>query len=225
PLDEDFRVRLEDYTRPHGGIVLPNPNAPTGIGLAREAIRALLTASADTGVLIDEAYVDFGGASAAPLIGEFPNLLVTQTLSKSRALAGLRVGYALGDAGLIAALETVKGCFNSYPLDRLALAGAAAAVADTAWFAETCAQVVASRAWLTAELTALGFEVLPSQANFVFARHPAHAGADLKQALRERHVLVRHFARPRIADFLRITVGTPAQCAALVAALRDSGLG
>ncbi|MEQ8235027.1 MAG: histidinol-phosphate transaminase, partial [Gammaproteobacteria bacterium] len=190
PLADDFRVRIEDYARPNGGIVLPNPNAPTGIGLAHAAIRALLAQNPASVVLIDEAYVDFGGESAVPLITEFPNLLVTQTLSKSRALAGLRVGYALGDAGLVNALETVKGCFNSYPLDRLALAGARAALEDTDWFETTCARVVASRARLAGELGALGFEVLPSQANFLFVRHPAYDGASLQQALRERGVLV-----------------------------------
>ena len=150
PLDDEFRVRLADYARPNGGIVLPNPNAPTGIALSRAELRTLLTGNPDSVVLVDEAYVDFGAESAVPLIGEFPNLLVTQTLSKSRALAGLRVGYALGAPDLIGALETVKGCFNSYPLDRLALAGATAALADNAWFADTCGKIATSRDWLTA---------------------------------------------------------------------------
>lgn len=224
PLDAGFRVRVEDYARPNGGIVLPNPNAPTGIGLPRHAVRALLAANSSAVVLIDEAYVDFGGETAVPLVAEFPNLLVTQTLSKSRALAGLRVGYAIGDTGLIGALETVKGCFNSYPLDRLALAGAQAAIEDGDWFGDTCRRVLESREWLARELSRLHFEVLPSQANFLFVRHPGHTGAALQQALRDRGVLVRHFARPRIADFLRITVGTPDECAALLAALHDSGI-
>lgn len=224
PLDDEFRVRLGDYARPNGGIVLPNPNAPTGIALSRAELRTLLAGNPDSVVLVDEAYVDFGAESAVPLIGEFPNLLVTQTLSKSRALAGLRVGYALGAPDLIGALETVKGCFNSYPLDRLALAGATAALADNAWFADTCGKIATSRDWLTAELGKLGFEVLPSRANFVFARHATRSGASLQQALRERNVLVRRFDRPRIADFLRITVGTQAECETLLANLREIGL-
>jgi len=224
PLDGEFRVRLADYARPNGGIVLPNPNAPTGIALSRAELRSLLAGNPDSVVLVDEAYVDFGADSAVPLIGEFPNLLVTQTLSKSHALAGLRVGYALGAPGLIGALETVKGCFNSYPLDRLALAGASAALTDNEWFADTCGRIAASRDWLTAELGKLGFEVLPSRANFVFARHATRSGASLQQALRARNVLVRRFDRPRIADFLRITVGTQPECETLLANLREIGL-
>jgi histidinol-phosphate aminotransferase len=218
-LREDFRIEVEDYARPNGGIILPNPNAPTGRGLALADLERLLTAHRDVVVVIDEAYVDFGAASAVPLIARHPNLLVVQTFSKSRALAGLRVGFALGDANLVNALETVKGCFNSYPLDRVALAAAEAAMRDRAWFEDTRGRIVASREALTQNLAARGFEVLPSQANFVFARHPAHDGAALHAALRERGVLVRHFARPRIADFLRITVGTDEECALLVSAL------
>jgi histidinol-phosphate aminotransferase len=172
-------------------------------------------------VVIDEAYVDFGTESAVALIPHHPNLLVTQTLSKSRSLAGLRVGYALGDEGLIEGLERVKNSFNSYPLDRLALAGAVAAFADDAYFRDTCQRIVASREALTRGLAALGFEVLPSSANFVFARHPAHDAAALQRGLRERRIVVRHFTQPRIAQFLRITVGTDEECAALLAALAE----
>ncbi|MGE0486464.1 MAG: histidinol-phosphate transaminase [Gammaproteobacteria bacterium] len=218
-LREDFRVAVEDYARPSGGIILPNPNAPTGSGLDLADIERLLAAHPEVVVVIDEAYVDFGAASAVPLIARHPNLLVVQTFSKSRALAGLRVGFALGDANLVNALETVKGCFNSYPLDRVALAAAEAAMRDRAWFEATCARIIASRERLTAALAARDFEVLPSQANFVFARHPAHDGAALHAALREHGVLVRHFAKPRIADFLRITVGTEDECARLVSVL------
>jgi len=221
PLDDAFRVDFAGYARPNGGIVLPNPNAPTGRAVPRPAIRALLERNRDSVVLVDEAYVDFGAESVAPLVREFPNLLVVHTFSKSRSLAGLRVGYALADAGLIEALVRVKDSFNSYPLDRLALAGAEASVADAAWFEATCARIVASREALSAGLAALGFEVLPSAANFVFARHPAHDARGLQQALRDRRILVRHFGAPRIAQFLRITVGTDAQCAALLDALRE----
>lgn len=220
PLDDAFQVDLAGYARPSGGIVLPNPNAPTGAALGLDAIRALVEQHPDAVVVIDEAYVDFGAESAVPLVREYPNLLVTQTLSKSRALAGLRVGFAFGDPALVAALETVKGCFNAYPMDRLALAGAQAAFEDREWFETMRGRIMASRAWLTGELTGLGFEVLPSQANFVLARHPAHDGAALHAGLRERRVLVRHFAQPRIRDYLRITVGTDEQCRALVEALQ-----
>jgi histidinol-phosphate aminotransferase len=219
PLAEDFSIDLAAYARPNGGIVLANPNAPTGRALSRAQIRALLQGNRASVVVIDEAYVDFGAESAVPLIAEFPNLLVVHTLSKSRALAGLRVGFAMGHPSLIEALERVKGCFNSYPLDRLAQAGAVAALADVDWFERTRQQVVASRAVLSEGLQARGFEVLPSAANFVFARHPGWRGATLLAALRERRILVRQFDKPRISDFLRITVGTPEQVSALLNAL------
>ncbi len=222
PLDEAFRVMIGDYARPNGGIVLPNPNAPTGCALGIDDLRQLLQANPRSVVLVDEAYVDFGAVSCVSLVAEFPNLLVVQTLSKSRALAGLRVGFALGHAGLVEALERVKGSFNSYPLDRLALAGAEAALADFAYFDAMRRRIMESREWLGAALAGLGFEVLPSSANFVFARHPARRGAELQQRLRQRNILVRHFARPRIADFLRITIGTHEECEALVSALRET---
>lgn len=220
PLTERFEIDFADYEQPNGGIIFPNPNAPTGVLAPLEAIRALLEKNTGSVVVVDEAYVDFGGESAIALVREFPNLLVTQTLSKSRSLAGLRVGLAVGHPDLIEALERIKNSFNSYPLGRMALAGAAAAFADRDYFRQTCAAVIDSREQLVQELTALGFEVLPSAANFVFARHPAHEGAALAQALRARAVLVRHFQKPRIDRFLRISIGTPEQNAALVAALR-----
>lgn len=221
PLDDGFAVRVTDYLGEPGAIVLPNPNAPTGRALSLDAIEALLANDPDSVVLVDEAYVDFGAASAAALVARHPNLLVVQTLSKSRSLAGLRVGFALGQPALIEALERVKGSFNSYPIDRLALAGAVAALDDRGYFDEMRARVIASRERLAREMAALGFEVLPSQANFVFARHPRRAGSALLADLRERKILVRHFPAPRIDDFIRITVGTDAQCDALLAALRE----
>lgn len=221
PLDGTLGIRLADYDRPCGAIILPNPNAPTGSGLPRAGIAALLAAHPDKVVVIDEAYVDFGGETAVPLVKDHPNLLVVQTLSKSRALAGLRVGFAIGQAPLIEALVRVKDSFNSYPLDRLALVGATAAIEDEAWFAEACGKVIASRTRLTGELEALGFEVLPSVANFVFARHASVPGGDLAQKLREKAILVRHFRRPRIENHLRITIGTDAECDRLVTALRE----
>lgn len=220
PLGPDFAVNVADYCVPNGGIVLPNPNAPTGMALGLDQLRVLLGANRNSVVLIDEAYVDFGAESAASLIPEFDNLLVVQTLSKSRALAGLRVGFALGHPALIEALARVKDSFNSYPLDRLALAGAQAAIEDQAYFEQITAAVVKSRDWLTAELTQLGFHTLPSSANFVFSSHPVHPAADLLAALRERKILVRHFAKGRIANHLRISVGTQQECEALIDALQ-----
>jgi histidinol-phosphate aminotransferase len=221
PLDEGMRIRVEDYRRAAGSIVIANPNAPTGMGLPRAEIARLLDEHSNIPVLIDEAYVDFGGESAMPLIADHPNLLVVQTMSKSRALAGLRVGYALGDAGLIEALRRVKDSFNSYPLGRIAQDGATASVRDEAYFRESCARVVAGREAMARELVRLGFDVLPSSANFVFARHPARGGLALAAGLRERAVLVRHFTRPRTADWLRITVGTDEDTRRLIAAAAD----
>ncbi|MFN3586624.1 MAG: histidinol-phosphate transaminase [Moraxellaceae bacterium] len=220
PLNAAFEIEFDDYAQPNGGIIFPNPNAPTGVLAPLAAIRALLSRNTASVVVVDEAYIDFGGESAISLVQEFPNLLVTQTLSKSRSLAGLRVGLAVGHPALIEALERIKNSFNSYPLGRMALVGAAAAFADRAYFQQTCAAVIDAREQLVRELEGLGFEVLPSAANFVFARHPAHEGAALAQALRERAVLVRHFQKPRIDRFLRISIGTPEQNAALVTALR-----
>jgi len=222
PLTETFEIRIDDYFQSNGGIVFPNPNAPTGRALPLTEIERLLQANTESVVVIDEAYVDFGGESAVRLVNRYPQLLVVHTLSKSRSLAGLRVGYAIGHEALIEALTRVKDSFNSYPLDRLAIAGAGAAMADRAYFAETCRRVVAARATLTAALAALDFTVLPSAANFVFARHGREGGAELAAALRERGIIVRHFKEPsRIAPFLRITVGTDAQCTALAEVLRE----
>lgn len=221
PLDAAMRVNLADYRRPGSAILLCNPNAPTGIALPRAAIEALVSEHSDRLVVVDEAYVDFGAESVVPLVARHDNLLVVQTLSKSRALAGLRVGFAIGQRPLIEALERVKDSFNSYPLDCLALSGAVAAIEDDAWFQETRQRIIASRATLAGSLAELDFEVLPSLANFVFARHGGHRGADLAARLRERGVLVRHFQKPRIEDYLRITVGTDDQCSRLIGLLRE----
>ncbi len=218
-LDEQFQIRVEDYQRPNAGIIFPNPNAPTGCLLALDAIEQLLKANPDSVVVVDEAYIDFGGQTAISLVDRYPNLLVTQTLSKSRSLAGLRVGLAVGHPDLIEALERIKNSFNSYPLDRMAIVGAAAAFQDKAYFDETCRKVIDSREHLVAELTARGFEVLPSAANFIFARHPEQDAAGLAARLREQGVIVRHFKQARIAQFLRITIGTPEQNQALLDAL------
>ena len=221
PLDTAMQIRVADYRQAAGAIIVPNPNAPTGVALSRAEIATLLEQHKDVPVVIDEAYVDFGGETAIPLVASHPNLLVVQTMSKSRALAGLRVGYAIGDAGLIEALTRVKDSFNSYPLGRPAQAGAIAALGDEAWFQQSRARVIEGRERLIGGLAQLGFEVLPSSANFVFARHPAHDGATLAAALRQRAVIVRHFAAPRISDYLRITVGTNEQTDRLMSALSD----
>lgn len=215
-LDEQFQIRVSDYAKPNGGIIFPNPNAPTGCVVGLDAVEQMLKASPDSVVVVDEAYIDFCGETAISLVERYPNLLVTQTLSKSRSLAGLRVGLAVGHPDLIEALERVKNSFNSYPLDRLAIVGAAAAFEDREHFDSTRNKVIASRELLTAELQALGFEVLPSAANFIFARHPQHDGAGIAAKLREQGVIVRHFKQERIAQFLRISIGTPEQNQALL---------
>ncbi len=222
PLDEQFQIRVEDYARPNAGIIFPNPNAPTGCLLALEAVEKLLQGSPDSVVVVDEAYIDFGGQSAIALVDRYPNLLVTQTLSKSRSLAGLRVGLAVGHPDLIEALERIKNSFNSYPLDRMAIVGAAAAFEDREWFEQTCTKVIDSRERVVSELEKRGFEVLPSAANFIFARHPGKDAAGIAAGLREKGVIVRHFKQARIAQFLRITIGTPEQNQALLDAL-DAG--
>jgi histidinol-phosphate aminotransferase len=220
PLNARFEIDVADYQQPCGAIIVANPNAPTGIALTLAQIEALLDAHPDQVVVIDEAYVDFGAQSAAALLGRYDNLLVIQTLSKSRSLAGLRVGFALGHPVLIAGLERVKNSFNCYPLGQVQQAGAVAALDDTAYMAQTSQAIISTRAWLTAQMQALGFEVLPSQANFIFTRHPQHDGAQLAKALRERAILVRHFTAARIDQFLRISIGTDEECAKLIDALK-----
>ncbi len=204
-----------------GGIIFPNPNAPTGCANSLAEVEQIVAANQDIVVVVDEAYVDFGAQTAAMLVEKYPNLLVVRTLSKSHSLAGLRVGYAMGHPDLVQGLDRVKNSFNSYPLDNLALAGATAAIEDTEYFETTRNAVICSREALVVGLQNLGFEVLPSAANFVFARHPKRKGADLAAGLRAKNIIVRHFNKPRIADFLRITVGTDAQCAQLLTACAE----
>ncbi|EKF74188.1 histidinol-phosphate aminotransferase [Alcanivorax hongdengensis A-11-3] len=225
PLDDELAIAVDDYLKPNGGIIFPNPNAPTGRLLPLGEIERLLQANTDSLVVVDEAYIDFssdrkGGDSAIALVNRYPNLLVTQTLSKSRSLAGLRIGLAVGDAALIDGLNRIKDSFNSYPLDRLAIAAGVAAFEDRAWFEKGCTLVIEQRDWLATQLAERGFQSLPSAANFLFTRHPQHSGAALAGGLREQGVIVRHFGKPaRIADYLRITVGTAEQNQALIAAL------
>ncbi len=221
-LSERFEIRIDDYLeRQAGAVILPNPNAPTGRALPLAEIERLAAGLPDAPVVIDEAYVDFGAESATALIDRYPNLLITQTLSKAYSLAGLRVGFAMGHVDLIEALARVKDSFNSYPLDRLALAGAVAAIEDVEYLESTRLKVMATRQRMAHDLAGLGFDVLPSAANFLFARHARHDAAQLAQALRQRNIIVRHFKTARIEQFLRISVGTDAESERLIAALRD----
>lgn len=206
-LGEDFSIRVSDYLDQPGPIIIANPNAPTGIALSRTEIELLASTRTESVVVVDEAYVDFGAESAIELIHEFPNLLVVRTMSKSRGLAGLRVGYAVGNPSLIEAVSRIKDSFNSYPLDRLAQAAAIGSLLDEPYFQKTRSVVIENRGALTKALLTLGFEVLPSSANFVFARHNVHSALSLTNALREDAILVRHFDAERISNFLRITVG------------------
>jgi histidinol-phosphate aminotransferase len=220
PLNDAMQIEVGNYrNRACGGIIFPNPNAPTGTPLTLSAIEELLLAQPNAVVAVDEAYVDFGTETAVPLIRRYPNLLVIRTFSKSRSLAGLRVGFALGHPKLIEALERVKNSFNSYPLDRMAQAGAVASYGDEAYFQQTCKAIMASREQVAQALAKIGFTVLPSSANFILVRHASLPAAQLAAGLRERAIIVRHFNHPRINQYLRITIGTPDECATLIQAL------
>ncbi|OZY84252.1 histidinol-phosphate transaminase [Cellvibrio mixtus] len=222
PLCEDYTINFADYAQANGGIIFPNPNAPTAIGKPLAEIEALLQQNTESVVVVDEAYVDFGAQTAIALVDKYPNLLVVQTLSKSRSLAGMRVGLAIGHRDLIDALDRVKNSFNSYPLDRIAEAAAIVAFEDETYFSRCRDQIIATRDWTTAELEKLGFKVLPSQANFVFAEPLGKNAADLAQHLRDHKILVRYFNKPRISQFLRITIGTDEQMQALIEALKKA---
>jgi histidinol-phosphate aminotransferase len=222
-LNDNFDIVPADYQNLDvSGVVVTNPNAPTGKALSLADIEFILKANSDVVVLVDEAYVDFGAQSASTLINQYPNLLVVQTLSKSRALAGIRVGYALGHPELIEGLERLKNSFNSYPVDRIALAGATAAVEDEAYLKEICDKTIATREQTVKDLEALGFNVLPSATNFVFVTHPDKDAEQIYLALKEQGILVRFFGsnKPRIGNYLRITIGTDEEMAALTTALK-----
>lgn len=220
PLNEKFEIDISDYEQENGGIIITNPNAPTSIALGLNKIEKVLKANPNRVIVIDEAYVDFGAESAVDLVSRYENLVVCQTTSKSRSLAGLRVGFAIGQAHLIAALEAVKNSFNSYPIDRFAIAAAVASFEDQDYFQEQCEKVIVSREKLVANLTELGFNVLPSKANFIFAAHSLHDAAQLAEKLREQGIIVRYFNKPRINQFLRITIGTDEQNQRLVDTLK-----
>ncbi|MDR1278154.1 MAG: aminotransferase class I/II-fold pyridoxal phosphate-dependent enzyme, partial [Treponema sp.] len=210
PLGEDFSINADDYRVPAGGVILPNPNAPTGRVVSPGGLQSILAyhAAGNTVTVIDEAYAAFGAKSVVPLINEYPNLLTVHTLSKSASLAGLRAGFAIADEELIEGLCRIRDSFNSYTLDRLAQAGAAAALSDAAYYDEINRRVISARERVSAALAGMGFTVIPSQANFIFARHPRISGADFFARLRERGILARRFDKPRIRDFLRISIGT-----------------
>ncbi|WP_036165090.1 histidinol-phosphate transaminase [Massilia sp. 9096] len=221
PLDAAMRVDPAGYKSPCGGVVIANPNAPTGIALSLAEIEEVLQAQPERVVLIDEAYVDFGAESAVKLVARYPNLLVVQTFSKSRALAGLRVGAAFGQRHLMEGLERVKDSFNSYPLGRLSVAGAVASLEDEDYFQARRAQLIATRETLAGQLRELGFTVLPSSTNFLFVSHPKRRAFDLAQVLRVRAILVRHFSTLEIENYLRITIGTDEECEQLRSALAE----
>jgi len=221
PTDEQFRIDPGSYGTPNGGVILPNPNAPTSLGLNADGIKEILEANKHRVVIVDEAYIDFGGESVVPLIPDYPNLLVVQTLSKSRSLAGLRVGIALGQPDLIEGLNRIKNSFNSYTLDRLALAGAIASFADQVYFEETKRKVIATRERTTADLRLMGFQVLDSMANFIFVTHPVKEARELFSELKERGILVRYFNKPRIDKYLRVSIGTDEEMDSFLGALKE----
>ena len=219
PLTEDFTIRKEDYYRENGGIIFPNPNAPTGVELGQNDIEDIVSHNPDSIVIVDEAYVDFGAVSALPLIEKYDNVLVVQTFSKSRSLAGMRIGFAMGSKKLIAYINAVKYSFNSYTMDRTALAAGTASIEDKAYFEQSTAKVIAVREWTKEQLKKLGFVFGDSKANFIFAAHPKYPAKELFAALREAHIIVRYFDKPRIDNYLRITIGTQEEMQRLIAFL------
>ncbi len=221
PLDEAFRINPRDYATTNGGIIIPNPNAPTGIALELAAIRELLADNPESAVIIDEAYVDYGAQSAVELIEEFPNLVVIQTFSKSRSLAGIRLGFAFAQASMIDALQRIKNSFNSYPIDSLASAVGLAALGDEAYFQQCRERVICSREKLAGALANLGFEVFPSASNFLFVRHPKASAESIYLDLKAGGILVRYFKSARIDDCLRISIGTEEECESLIQAIES----
>jgi len=225
PLDDEFKIKVEGFFSENGGIIFPNPNAPTGTCLQLESIIEILNHNKQNVVIVDEAYIDFGGESAVKLINEYPNLLVMQTLSKSRSLAGMRGGFALGHKDLIEALSRIKNSFNSYTVDRLAIAGAVAAIKDESYFQATRMKVINTRERVSSELCNLGFMVSKSKANFLFVRHPLFSGKDIFLELRRKGILVRHFNLPRIEEYLRISIGTDADMNKLLEVIKEIVMG
>lgn len=221
PLQEDFRICVDDYKRKNGGIVIPNPNAPTGIAESLDAIEEIIAANPDSVVIIDEAYVDFGTKSAQELLTTYENLLVVQTFSKSRSLAGSRIGYAMGSKKLIAYLNDCKYSFNSYTMDRLTIQVGKASMEDESYFTEQVRRIIDTREWSKEQLKKLGFDFPDSKANFIFARHKERAAEDIFAALKQRNIYVRYFKKPRIDNYLRITIGTREEMEQLMTALQE----
>ncbi|MBQ7371627.1 MAG: histidinol-phosphate transaminase, partial [Blautia sp.] len=220
-LDEQFHINKEDYKKENGGVVIANPNAPTGVQLPLTELEEIICANPDVIVIVDEAYIDFGAESALPLIDTYENLLVVQTLSKSRSLAGMRIGMAFGNETLIRYLNDVKYSFNSYTMNRTAIAAGVAAIEDRAYFTETCRKITETREWAKQELRALGFSFEDSKTNFIFATHRSCPARELFDALREQHIYVRYFAKPRIDNYLRITIGTREEMERFFSFLRE----
>ena len=208
PVGDDFRINPEDYKEKNGGVVIPNPNAPTSLGEGLDFVEKILNYNQDSVVIIDEAYVDFGGTSSIPLIDEYENLLVTGTFSKSRSLAGLRIGFAIGSKALIDVMEAVKNSYNSYTVDSLSIEMGAASIDDDEYFKSTCKKVIKTRERVTIELEKLGFDILDSQTNFIFATHNKHNMKSLFEYLKTQKVFIRYFSLPRIENYVRITIGT-----------------
>lgn len=221
PLDENFRIRKEDYLKPNGGIIFPNPNAPTGEQESLALIEEVVRANPDSVVIIDEAYVDFGCESALPLIDKYDNLMVVQTFSKSRAMAGMRIGYAMAGEKLIGYLKDAKFSFNSYTMNMAAVEIGAEAVRDEKYFRETVNKIITTREWAKGELEALGFTGTDSMSNFLFVSHESIPAEEIFKALKENNIYVRHWNKPRISNYLRITVGTDEEMGSLLAFLRD----
>ena len=220
-LDENFRIRKEDYYRENGGIVIANPNAPTSIAESRDFIEDIVKHNPGSVVIVDEAYIDFGGESALPLIDKYENLLVVQTFSKSRSMAGMRIGYAFGSKRLIRALNDVKNSYNSYTMNMPSAIAGPEAVKDRAYFEEHVKMIVRTREWTKKELEKLGFTVLDSSTNFLFATHPQNDASEIFEYLRENKVFVRYFNKPLLKDYLRITIGTDEQMKTFIALLQS----
>ncbi|RYM05191.1 histidinol-phosphate transaminase [Sporolactobacillus sp. THM7-7] len=221
PLDADFQLPVEAFCEPNGGVVIPNPNAPTGRGIPLSSVRKILEANPDQVVIVDEAYIDFGGESVIPLIHDYPNLLAVRTLSKYSSLAGIRVGFALGHKELIEGLNRLKNSFNSYTIDRLALVGAKAAIEDDAYYRDLSQRIMDTRERTIEQLERIGFHVIPSQANFIFITHREAPAETLFHELRKHGILVRYFNQPRISDYLRVTIGTDEEMEQFVAVLKQ----
>lgn len=220
-LNEDFEIVPQDYMKENGGIIFPNPNAPTGVEMPMEQVEEIVRANQDVVVIVDEAYVDFGAESALPLIRKYDNLLVVQTFSKSRSMAGMRIGYAMGDRKLIAYLNDVKYSFNSYTMNRTALELGVEAVKDEAYFRDVLQKIKDTREWTKEQLKELGFTFQDSKSNFIFASHQSCPAKKIFQALREQHIYVRYFDSPRIDNYLRISIGTREEMESLIRFLRE----